>query len=147
MGHADSGQTELITMLKDIKHPKVKDVAIVVIQEVGEDNELVWNVYLLNMSTEKIYGILITSKGYGDIDKEERQSSVLRHFIEEVPAQGFVKVEPIIEDLFKLANEYWVSFYKKAQIYDKKFIFPPDSIKYEHFVNIPLLGNKGVIAE
>ncbi len=134
-------------MLKDIKQPEVKDIAIAVIQEAGEDDELVWNVYLLNLGNEKIYGILVTSRGYGVINDEKRESSVLRHFIEEVPAGGFVKIEPIMEDLFVLSNEYWVSFYKRAEIYDKKFIFPPDSIRYENFVNIPTLGNKGVIIE
>lgn len=132
-------------MLKDIKQPEVKDIAIAVIQEAGEDDELVWNVYLLNLGNEKIYGILVTSRGYGLINNEKRESSVLRHFIEEVPAGGFVKIEPIMEDLFVLSNEYWVSFYKRAEIYDKKFIFPPDSIRYENFVNIPTLGNKGVL--
>jgi hypothetical protein len=134
-------------MLKDIKQPEVKDIAIAVIQEAGEDDELVWNVYLLNLGNEKIYGILVTSRGYGLINDEKRESSVLRHFIEEVPAGGFVKIEPIMEDLFVLSNEYWVSFYKRAEIYDKKFIFPPDSIRYENFVNIPTLGNKGVLIE
>lgn len=134
-------------MLKDIKQPEVKDIAIAVIQEAGEDDELVWNVYLLNLGNEKIYGILVTSRGYGLINDEKRESSVLRHFIEELPAGGFVKIEPIMEDLFVLSNEYWVSFYKRAEIYDKKFIFPPDSIRYENFVNIPTLGNKGVLIE
>lgn len=134
-------------MLKDIKQPEVKDIAIAVIHEAGEDDELVWNVYLLNLGNEKIYGILVTSRGYGLINDEKRESSVLRHFIEEVPAGGFVKIEPIMEDLFVLNNEYWVSFYKRAEIYDKKFIFPPDSIRYENFVNIPTLGNKGVLIE
>ncbi|MBE2246915.1 MAG: hypothetical protein IAE67_06620 [Candidatus Competibacteraceae bacterium] len=134
-------------MLKDIQQPQVKDVAIAIIQEAGEDNELVWNVYILNLGNERIYGILITSRGYGNINKEQRESSVLRHFIEELPAQGFAKVEPIIEDLFELSNEYWVSYYKDKQIYDKKFIFPPNMITYENFVNIPLLGNKGVVVE
>lgn len=134
-------------MLKDIKKPEVKDIAIAVIQEAGENDELVWNVYLLNLGNEKIYGILVTSRGYGLINNEKRESSVLRHFIEEVPAGGFVKIEPIMEDLFVLSNEYWVSFYKRAEIYDKKFIFPPDSIRYENFVNIPTLGNKGVLIE
>ncbi|MCX7744688.1 MAG: hypothetical protein N2167_09020 [Flavobacteriales bacterium] len=134
-------------MLKDIKQPEVKDIAIAVIQEAGENDELVWNVYLLNLGNEKIYGVLVTSRGYGVINQEKRESSVLRHFIEEVPAGGFIKIEPIMEDLFVLSNEYWVSFYKQAEIYDKKFIFPPDSICYENFVNIPTLGNKGVLIE
>lgn len=132
-------------MLKDIKQPEVKDVAVAAIQETGVDGELVWNVYLLNMGKEKIYGILITSRGYGYINNDKHESSVLRHFIEEIPPGGFEKIEPIMEDLFVLSNEYWVSFYKQAVMYDKKFIFPPDSIRYENFVNIPVLGNKGVL--
>jgi hypothetical protein len=134
-------------MLKDIHQPEVKDIGVAIIQEPGEDNALVWNVYLLNWGNEKIYGILVTSRGYGVINEETRESSVLRHFFEELPAGGFIKIEPVIEDVFELTNEYWVSYYLNGKIFDKKFIFPATFIRYENFKQIPILGNKGVMAE
>jgi hypothetical protein len=134
-------------MLKDIHQPEVKDIGVAIIQEPGEDNALVWNVYLLNWGNEKIYGVLVTSRGYGVINDETRESSVLRHFFEELPAGGFIKIEPVIEDVFELTNEYWVSYYLNGKIFDKKFIFPAASIRYENFKQIPVLGNKGVMAE
>ena len=134
-------------MLKDIHQPEVKDIGVAIIQEPGEDNALVWNVYLLNWGNEKIYGVLVTSRGYGVINDETRESSVLRHFFEELPAGGFIKIEPVIEDVFELTNEYWVSYYLNGKIFDKKFIFPAASIRYENFKQIPVLGNKGVMPE
>src|SRR4030095_12386741 len=47
------------------------------------------------------------------------------------------KIETIIRDVFGLNNEYWVSFYIGKDIYDKKYIFLPESIREEHLTLIP----------
>jgi hypothetical protein len=52
----------------------------------------------------------------------------------------------IIEEVFFLENTYWVSFYEGEQIYDKQFVFPPDSISLKNCVNIPLVELPGVLA-
>lgn len=132
-------------MIKDIERPEVKDVAVAVVNIVNEEGEPEWGVYLLNLRKERIYGVLVTSKGYGSINEEKRQTSTLRQFFEEVPPKSYVKIEPIMEELFGLTNEFWVSFYIDSVIYDKKFIFLPETIRPENFTAIPLLKTNGVL--
>jgi hypothetical protein len=44
-----------------------------------------------------------------------------------------------------LNNEYWVSFYIGKNIYDKKFIFLPESISEDNFTRVPFINRMGVI--
>jgi hypothetical protein len=132
-------------MKKDIIPPVVEDIALAVIKEQNELAEDVWNVYMLNLKKEMIEGVLVTSKGYGSYNGENVKTSTLRHFLDEIPARGYAKVEPIMENLFGLTNEYWVSFYLHNVMYDKKYIFLAESIREENFIPIPLIGKKGVM--
>lgn len=132
-------------MIKDIPSLEVTDVAIAVVKEMNEKNELVWNTYLLNLKKEKLEGVLVTSTGYGELNEEKRKTSTLRHFLDEVEAQSYVKIEPIVEEVFGLNNEYWLSFYLNKIMYDKKYVFLPESIKEENFITLPLLRKKGVM--
>lgn len=133
-------------MIKDIVRPEVEDVAIVVVKEFDEEFlEEMWNAYLVNMKQERIYNILVTSKGYGSIADQKKETSIIRRFYEELPAQSYALIEPIMEELFVLNNEFWVSFYIDGQIYDKKYVFVPESIVPENFTLIPLIGKQGVM--
>ena len=132
-------------MKKDILPPPVEDIAIAVVREQNDLNEEEWNVYLINLKKEKIEGVLVTSHGYGKLNEEDVKTSTLRHFLDEVGPKSFVKFEPIIETLFGLNNEYWVSFFLNKVMYDKKYIFLPETIKEEHFILIPYLNKKGVM--
>jgi hypothetical protein len=132
-------------MKKDIVPPPVEDIAIAVVQEKNDLNELEWNVYLVNLKKEKIEGVLVTSHGYGKANEEEVKTSTLRHFLDEVQGGTGVKFEPIIETLFGLNNEYWVSFFLNNIMYDKKYIFLPETIKEENCRTIPFLNKKGVM--
>lgn len=123
---------------------QAEDVAVAVVHEPGE-SESGWMVYLINLKQKELSNILVTSKGYGQINEQSIKTSTLRHFIEKVPAKAYTRIEPIIEDTFALNNEYWVSFYVDNAIYDKRFIFLPDSIIENNFVNIPILNKKGVM--
>jgi hypothetical protein len=87
----------------------------------------------------------VSSKGYGVINGEAVKTSTLRHFLNEVKPGSFMKIEPIMEDVFSLSNEYWVSFYIDKIIYDKKFIFLPETISSEYFTLIPILNKRGVM--
>ena len=53
----------------------------------------------------------------------------------------------ITPDVFHLNNEYWVSYYIGNQIFDKKFIFVPDSIREENLILIENLNLKGILHE
>ena len=88
---------------------------------------------------------MITSKGYGEIDGKQVKTSLLRHAIGDVEAQAFKSIEAIDPAVFGLNNEFWLSFYVNGQIFDKKFIFLPESIVDGNFTHIPLLNKVGVM--
>ena len=132
-------------MKKDIIPPPVENIAVAVVREINDLNEFEWNVYLVNLKKEKIEGVLVSSHGYGTINEEVVKTSTLRHFLDEVGPKSFVKFEPIMETLFGLNNEYWVSFFINKVMYDKKYIFLPETIKEENFILIPYINKKGVM--
>ena len=104
-----------------------------------------WRVYLLNRSENLLETVMITSKGYGLKDGEEQKTSVLRHVIPKLEPGEYALVEPIAPEVFHLNNEYWVSFYIGRDLYDKKYIFVPDSIISGNLSYIPELDAHGVL--
>ncbi len=134
-------------MREELLGPKVENVAIAVAQEIGEEGLPIYNVYLLNLREDIIEGIIVTSKGYGEnADTGEKVStSTLRHCIEVMLPNEAAKLEPIMEDVFGLANEFWLSFWINDVMYDKKFVFVAESICEANLRELPLLGLKGVM--
>jgi hypothetical protein len=132
-------------MIKDIPELKVENVAIAIVREKNELDETVWNSYLLNLKDQKIEGVLVTSTGYGEVNEEKVRTSTLRHFLDEVEPKSFVKIEPIIEEVFGINNEYWLSFYFNKTMYDKRYVFLAESITEANFTTIPLINKKGVM--
>jgi len=132
-------------MKKDIHPPEVTDIAVAVVKELDDKGEQVWNVYMLNLKDVTIEGVLVTSTGYGLLQGEGRKTSTLRHFLDTIPPKGFAKIEPIMEDVFGINNEYWVSFFIDKVMYDKKYIFLAESICESNFITVPLIKKKGVM--
>ena len=132
-------------MIKDIPELIVENVAIAIVREKNELDETVWNSYLLNLKEKKIEGVLVTSTGYGELNEEKVRTSTLRHFLDEVEPKSFVKIEPIIEEVFGINNEYWLSFYFNKTMYDKRYVFLAESITEANFTTIPLINKKGVM--
>jgi hypothetical protein len=132
-------------MIKDIPELIVENVAIAVVREKNELDETVWNSYLINLKDQKIEGVLVTSTGYGELNEEKVKTSTLRHFLDEVEPMSFVKIEPIIEEVFGINNEYWLSFYLNKIMYDKRYVFLAESITEANFTTIPLINKKGVM--
>ncbi len=127
-------------MKGDIEYPEVRDVSVAaVLEDAG------WSVYLINQKNVRLEGVLVSSRGYGKIGDADVETSVLRHFLETIEPKSFVKIEPIMEDVFRLTNEYWVSFYIDGVIYDKKFIFLPETINSAFFTTVPIIEKKGVL--
>lgn len=130
-------------MKKDIDFSPVTGVEMVIAKSKNEtDNH--WDVYLINKNLIELETVMVTSKGYGKLDGEKKHTSTLRHLIEKIEEQSFARIEPIDPEVFKLNNEYWVSYYILDQIFDKKFIFVPDSIREENLHYIPELDLMGV---
>lgn len=132
-------------MKKDIQHPEVKDIAVAVVKQTNELGEENWYAYFLNLKNVTVQNVLVTSRGYGMLDDEEIKTSNLRHFLEDVPPMSAMKIELIMDNVFGLNNEYWVSFYIGKTIYDKKYIFLPESIIEDNFTHIPILETAGVM--
>jgi len=76
----------------------------------GEIDDTMWNVFILNTNESSLTGVLINSRGYGEVDGEDKKTSVLRHYFEEIGPFRATLIEPIQSDVFELANEYWVSY-------------------------------------
>lgn len=132
-------------MLKDIHNPVVDNIIVAVVKESEDKEEEKWSVYLINLYDKKIENVLVSSKGYGIHDGENVKTTTLRHLIGEVLPGESAKIETIIPDVFGLNNEYWVSFYIGKEIYDKKYIFLPESIREEHLTLIPHINKPGVM--
>ena len=132
-------------MIKDLPDNSVKDIAIAVALERESVESKIWYVYLINLKNEPIENVLITSKGYGEKDGEQVKTSTLRHMIPVVGSKGFKLIEPIDEQTFGLNNEYWLSYYIGKNIFDKKFIFLPESIVEMNFIKLPVLNKPGVM--
>lgn len=132
-------------MKKDLPENTVKDIAVAVVLEDASPESKNWNVYLVNLKNESIETVLVSSKGYGLKNGEEVKTSILRHSIGDIGPKDYAKIEAIDEQVFGLTNEYWLSYYIGGNIYDKKFIFLPESIVESNFIRIPVLNKVGVM--
>ena len=131
-------------MKKDIDFSPVTGVKLAIAKE-ETPTGTEWAVYIINLNLIELKTVMITSKGYGEIEGEKRQTSTLRHLIQELGSQSVAKVEPIDTAVFVLTNEFWVSYYILDQIFDKKFIFTPGTFDPVNFRMIPELGLEGVL--
>eukprot|EP01037_Dinobryon_pediforme_P000905 gene905-912_t len=132
-------------MIKDLPENIVKDIAIAVALEKESAESKIWYVYLINLKNTAIENVLITSRGYGERNGEQVKTSTLRHMYPLVDKGSFKLIEPIDEQTFGLNNEYWLSFYIGKNIYDKKFIFLPESIVEVNFIKLPIVNKVGVM--
>lgn len=127
-------------MKKDIDFSPVKDVHVVIAKD-----EEGWKVFIINRNSQKLENVMITSRGYGETKSETQKTSTLRHMIPYIDPAMYALVEPIDESVFHLNNEYWVSYFINGQVFDKKFIFVPDSILEENMTFIEELEMKGIL--
>jgi hypothetical protein len=128
-------------MKKDIDFEPVKHVIVTIIRK---DADL-WEVHLINRSNDRLDTILVTSKGYGKQNGETQKTSLLRHSIPFLELAMSAMIEPISKEVFHLTNEYWVSYYVGTKIFDKKFIFVPDTIIEKNLTFIPELNAQGAL--
>lgn len=132
-------------MKKDLPPNNVQDISIAVVLESESPAGKVWNVYLINEKNIPITNVMVSSRGYGVKDEKEVKTSTLRHFIGDIDPLEYAKIEAIDEQVFGLTNEYWLSYYIDGTIYDKKYIFLPESIIDDNLIKIPILNKPGVL--
>jgi hypothetical protein len=126
--------------------PKVEGVNVAVVKEI-EAGSVAWFIYIINHKDIPITNVLIQSNGVGELDAWPLKTSTLRHFVEELPPVSFKKFEMLIEEVFILENNYWVSFYIGTEIYDRKFVFPPNSIHEDKCVLVPIVEMPGILEQ
>ena len=131
-------------MKKDIQIPEVSDVLMAVVKEYSSDfctDD--WNVYIINNKIESLEMVYIISHG----SDEKNSTSLMRHKIENLPADSYAKVELIQPDLFKLNNEFKVTFFVENQLFEKTFLFAKNTIKDSALRVISELDKKGILAK
>jgi hypothetical protein len=132
-------------MLKDAPELQAEEIALAIVLEENELRQEEWNVYLINLNEKTLEGVLVSSTGYGTINNEMRKTTTLRHFLDEMNPKSFQKIELIIEDVFGLNNEYWVSYFLEKKMFERRFIFLPETIKKENLTHIPIINKKGIL--
>lgn len=136
--------------MRNVDFPAVEGVSIAIAQRESDTvpGQMEWTAYVINSNPFPIVNVLVATKGYGEHNGEPQRTSVLRHLIERVEAGEAAPIERVDPQVFHLVNEFWLSYYKdeaRSQIYDKKFLFLPDSIIEENLSYIPTLELRGVI--
>lgn len=131
-------------MKKDIIFPEVKGVMLAIARKLVDDHYH-WHAYIINMNDHDLDNLLIVSKGYSAAGDDKQDTSILRHSIEVLKSRSYAVIEAIDPAVFKLFNEFWISYYYNEQMYDKRFIFTPGSISENHLVSIDALELEGVL--
>lgn len=123
--------------------PKVEGVFLALLEEKANEE---YAVYLVNDRRDIMEGIIVTSVGFGENMQsgEALKTATLRHSLEVLLPEEYAKIELIIPEVFGLYNEYWVSFWIDEVLYDKKFLFLPDSIKIEDLAVLPRFNKRGI---
>lgn len=141
-------------MKQDISFEPVVGVSIAIVPSadpdeavLDESNALTWQVFLLNNNDFPLANVLIAADGYGTQPTGEAvKTSTLRYHFPEIVAHSATPIELIDPAVFHLTNQYWVSYYQEQRIFDKKFLFVPDSIVPANFSRLDLLaGRAGVL--
>ncbi|WP_232804703.1 hypothetical protein [Salegentibacter maritimus] len=129
---------------KDIDIPVVEEVYVAAEKVYNESFKVEeWNAYLINNRDETIEMALIVSKGYDD----EKQTSVIRHKLEKLPSKSFAKIEFLQEEVLKLNNQFQVTFFAGGKMFEKKYIFRKNSVNEKALREIPIIPNRGILAE
>jgi hypothetical protein len=141
-------------MKQDIPFEPVVGVSIAIVPDddslvaaPGKADVATWQVFLLNNNEFPLENVIIASEGYGtQPDGQAVRTSTLRYHFPEVAANSATPIELIDPAIFHLTNQYWVSYYRDRQIFDKKFVFVPDSIVPANLSRLDLLeGRAGVL--
>jgi hypothetical protein len=132
-------------VLKDIEIPTQLHIGVAIVKELNNQLEEVWNCYFINFSAHNISNVMITCKGYGELNGRHCETSVTRYFMGDIAQQDFKKIEPIDPALFELNNEYFVTYYHNQQLIEKKIVFTANTIFEDLFIEIELIKKKGIL--
>lgn len=135
-------------MKKDIEIPEVKDIVIAIVKEYNEEFvSEAWYAYLYNNSATPIEAIMIVSQAEGDIDGHTRQSSLFRHAFKLLEPNTALKVELLDEAIFKLKNNFMLTYFQEGKLYDKTFSFDANSISEKVLQKLPFSEQNGILTK
>ena len=98
-------------------------LCIIKTDQVDENGSKVWDAILYNHSGCTLQNILVNTKGYGAIEGREVSTATMRYFKELLNEKDSFRVEPIVEEVLDITNEFWISYSLDGKVYEKKFIF------------------------
>lgn len=131
-------------MRKDIEIPQAKNVHIVAVKEWDKDfTGQQWNIYLVNNRSDEISTVLVMSRG----KSEDRKTSTLHHGLGNLKPKSAAKIEFIPTEVLGFTNEYLVTFFAENKLFERKFIFEPNSISEENVTAVPVLESDGILAK
>lgn len=131
-------------MKKDIEIPLVSGVFVAaVLEENKEFQSRDWNAYIINSKNVPLEMILIVARGY---DQKET-TSTMRHSIKVLPAKSFAKIEYMQDEVLRLNNEFLITFFEENKMFEKKFVFRKNTVKESLAEEIPVMPQKGILAE
>jgi hypothetical protein len=131
-------------MKKDIEIPIAKNVYIAMVREWNESFlSRDWNAYIINNRPSPIDMVLIVSKGYDDT----RKTATMRHGIGRMEARSYEKIELVQEEVLSMDNEFYISFFADDKLYEKKYVFPKNTVNENNLGTIPLLDQEGILAQ
>lgn len=133
-------------MRKDIQIPEVKQVYMAALLEHNLDfNANNWYIYLINDTDKVLEMPLIVSRAYGTVNKEQVKTSTLRHSFQELQPYTALKIEFVEDQVFPLYNEFMVTYFVGNQMFDKKYVFQPNSINTNAMTLLPVIERLGVL--
>ena len=131
-------------MKEDITFPEVSGVMIAIARK-AVNEQFHWHAYIINTNDYEINNLLIVSKGYSASENPKQNTSILHHSIALLESNCYAVIEPVDPMVFKLFNEFWISYYYNNQMFDKKFVFTPGSIDKNHLAYIEAIELKGIL--
>lgn len=132
-------------MKKDIEIPVVEGVFVAAVYEWNKEFRVNdWNAYIINNNNFALETVLMVSKGFDN----KNLTSTMRHSLKVLPAKSFAKIELLQPEILKLNNEFSVSFFAEGKnLLHKNFLFRKNTIKESNLTEIPVMNEKGILAE
>lgn len=131
-------------MKADLPEREVVGVYIALVPSVLPEKEP-WGVYLINDNDFALDDILVNSKGFGEKEGEQVETSTFKTYYPMLEAKSFYKIETMTPEVFSLTNRFWLTFYIDGKIYDKTYLFTPGSISVDYLTQLPVLNEKGIL--
>jgi len=131
-------------MRKDIEFPIVEQVYIAAVKEWdGEFLSQSWYAYLINNSEQQLDITMVVSRG----NNTALKTATLRHAFGTIMPKSSKKIELLMEEVLTFTNEFLVTYFIEDKLYEKTFVFPPNSISEKNNQEIPLLELEGVLGD